>query len=53
MDALGEIPAGIEHLIVQLSIPIAYPRMNFLEYVPCQQHLDIIVLNRAKGCVGI
>ena len=31
-DAIFELPAGVEHLVVQLGIPIAYPRMNFLEY---------------------
>jgi PhoD related phosphatase len=33
IDALYELPVGVEHLIVQVGIPIAYPRMNFLEYV--------------------
>ena len=27
------LPTGVEHLIVQIGIPIAYPRMNFLECV--------------------
>jgi len=29
--ALQRLPEGVEHLVVQLGIPIAYPRMNFLE----------------------
>ncbi|KAG8739041.1 hypothetical protein FRC10_006236 [Ceratobasidium sp. 414] len=28
---LNRLPVGVEHLIIQLGIPIAYPRMNFLE----------------------
>ena len=35
-DAIFQLPAGVEHLVVQLGIPIAYPRMNFLEYVFCR-----------------
>lgn len=30
---LSALPPSVEHLIVQLGIPIAYPRMNFMEYV--------------------
>ncbi|KAG8798807.1 hypothetical protein FRC17_007311 [Serendipita sp. 399] len=30
-DRLWELPASVKHIIVQLGIPIAYPRMNFLE----------------------
>lgn len=33
MDALYQLSEGVEHLVVQIGIPIAYPRMNFLEYV--------------------
>ncbi|KIY65027.1 hypothetical protein CYLTODRAFT_76394 [Cylindrobasidium torrendii FP15055 ss-10] len=30
-DRLDAIPAGVEQLVIQLGIPIAYPRMVFLE----------------------
>ncbi|KAG8782803.1 hypothetical protein FRC15_006245 [Serendipita sp. 397] len=30
-DRLWELPASVKHIVVQLGIPIAYPRMNFLE----------------------
>ncbi|EIW84986.1 hypothetical protein CONPUDRAFT_162294 [Coniophora puteana RWD-64-598 SS2] len=30
-EALSRLPAGVEHLVVQIGIPIAYPRMVFLE----------------------
>lgn len=31
LDILHQLPSGVEHLIVQLGIPIAYPRMNLTE----------------------
>ena len=30
---IARLPATVEHLVVQLGIPIAYPRMNFMECV--------------------
>lgn len=30
-DAVRNLPPGVEHLIVQLGVPLAYPRMVFLE----------------------
>ena len=35
--SLAALPRNVEHIVVQLGIPIAYPRMNFMEYVAtCQ-----------------
>ncbi|KAG8217891.1 hypothetical protein J3R82DRAFT_6057 [Butyriboletus roseoflavus] len=31
MEAISQMPPHVEHLVVQLGIPIAYPRMVFLE----------------------
>ncbi|KIJ16745.1 hypothetical protein PAXINDRAFT_180062 [Paxillus involutus ATCC 200175] len=31
MDAISQLPHLVEHVVVQLGIPIAYPRMVFLE----------------------
>lgn len=28
---LASLPRTVEHIVVQLGIPIAYPRMNFME----------------------
>ncbi len=33
LDQVGALPSSVEHLVVLLGIPIAYPRMNFLEWV--------------------
>ncbi|KAF8557334.1 hypothetical protein OG21DRAFT_1475599 [Imleria badia] len=31
MEAISQMPPHVEHLIIQLGIPIAYPRMVFME----------------------
>jgi hypothetical protein len=31
MEAIGQLPFHVEHLVIQLGIPIAYPRMVFME----------------------
>jgi hypothetical protein len=31
MEAIGQMPPYVEHLIIQLGVPIAYPRMVFME----------------------
>lgn len=36
---LVTLPRTVEHIVVQLGIPIAYPRMNFMEYVTIVQFM--------------
>lgn len=43
---LRDLPKGVEHLIIQLGIPIAYPRMNFAELV--FSHSELSVLTRLQ-----
>ncbi|KAF9246124.1 hypothetical protein BU15DRAFT_84931 [Melanogaster broomeanus] len=31
MDAISQMPSYVDHLVVQVGVPIAYPRMVFLE----------------------
>lgn len=33
--AIAALPKGVKQLVMQLGIPIAYPRMNFVEKVLC------------------
>lgn len=31
--AIAELPKTVKHIVFQLGIPIAYPRMNFVEKI--------------------
>ncbi|KAF8491943.1 hypothetical protein JB92DRAFT_2797405 [Gautieria morchelliformis] len=52
IDALYELPVGVEHLIVQVGIPIAYPRMNFLEAALESKFNPLTALGRT-GSLGL
>ncbi|KAI0050058.1 hypothetical protein FA95DRAFT_1677081 [Auriscalpium vulgare] len=46
------LPQGIEHLVVQLGIPIAYPRMVFLENMLSSKFNPLLSLGRS-GSLGL
>ena len=46
-DAVRNLPAGVEHLIILLGVPLAYPRMVFLERTLSSSFNPLIML--AKG----
>ncbi|KAH7107375.1 hypothetical protein BKA62DRAFT_683171 [Auriculariales sp. MPI-PUGE-AT-0066] len=50
------LPDGVEHLVIQIGIPIAYPRMNFLESALSSRMNPLLALSRAgtfaKGMVN-
>ncbi|KAI9456269.1 hypothetical protein BJY52DRAFT_1204831 [Lactarius psammicola] len=49
---LHTLPPGVEHLIVQIGIPIAYPRMVFLETALSSKFNPLITLGRS-GSLGL
>ncbi|KAI9511315.1 hypothetical protein F5148DRAFT_1274284 [Russula earlei] len=49
---MSELPPGVEHLIIQLGIPIAYPRMVFLESVLSSKFNPLVTLGR-HGSLGL
>ncbi|KAJ3537495.1 hypothetical protein NM688_g6678 [Phlebia brevispora] len=49
---LGRLPRGIDHLVVQLGIPIAYPRMVFLETALESKFNPLVALGKA-GSMGL
>ncbi|KDR81789.1 hypothetical protein GALMADRAFT_239986 [Galerina marginata CBS 339.88] len=51
-DRLNSLPAGVEHLIVQLGIPIAYPRMVFLETALDSKFNPLVALGKS-GSLGL
>ncbi|KJA20267.1 hypothetical protein HYPSUDRAFT_68674 [Hypholoma sublateritium FD-334 SS-4] len=50
--ALNALPAGVAHLVVQLGIPIAYPRLVFLESALESKFNPLVALGRA-GALGL
>ncbi|KAH9056664.1 hypothetical protein EDB87DRAFT_1202257 [Lactarius vividus] len=44
---LHTLPPGVEHLIVQIGIPIAYPRMVFLETALSSKFNPLVTLGRS------
>ena len=50
--ALNSLPAGVTHLVVQLGIPIAYPRLVFLESALESKFNPLVALGRA-GALGL
>jgi len=52
LDSLYRLPASVEHLIVQTGIPIAYPRMNFLETALESKLKPLVALGRT-GSLGL
>ncbi|KAH9926121.1 uncharacterized protein B0H18DRAFT_1085075 [Fomitopsis serialis] len=51
-DRVGAMPPGVEHLVIQLGIPIAYPRMVFLENVLESKMNPLTALGRS-GSLGL
>ncbi|KAG8704747.1 hypothetical protein FRC08_002055 [Ceratobasidium sp. 394] len=49
---LNQLPVGVEHLIIQLGIPIAYPRMNFLE-TALESKFNPLTTLAQKGSLGL
>ncbi|KAF6764847.1 hypothetical protein DFP72DRAFT_985955 [Ephemerocybe angulata] len=49
---MRNIPSDVEHLIVQLGIPIAYPRMVFLEQALESKFNPLVALGR-NGTMGL
>ncbi|KAI6117739.1 hypothetical protein EDD16DRAFT_1885290 [Pisolithus croceorrhizus] len=54
-DHIKQLPSSVEHLIVQLGIPIAYPRLVFLETALDSKLNPLISLgrNRTLGLSGL
>ncbi|TFK55220.1 hypothetical protein OE88DRAFT_1780304 [Heliocybe sulcata] len=51
-DRLSHVPFHVEHLIVQLGIPIAYPRMVFMETMLESKFNPLVALGR-NGSMGL
>jgi hypothetical protein len=51
-DRLNNVPQGVDHLVVQLGIPIAYPRMVFLESALDSKFNPLTLLGR-NGSLGL
>ncbi|KAF9484877.1 hypothetical protein BDN70DRAFT_871851, partial [Pholiota conissans] len=51
-ERLNQLPPGAEHLVVQLGIPIAYPRMVFLETALESKFNPLVALGR-NGTLGL
>ncbi|KAG5652343.1 hypothetical protein H0H81_005364 [Sphagnurus paluster] len=50
---LAQLPSSVEHLIVLLGIPIAYPRMVFLETALESKFNPLVALGRVGGLGSI
>jgi len=51
-ERLSKLPPGVEHLCVQLGIPIAYPRLVFLEAALESRFNPLVALGKA-GSMGL
>ncbi|KAH7912158.1 hypothetical protein BJ138DRAFT_1005044 [Hygrophoropsis aurantiaca] len=51
-DCMKNLPPGVEHLIVQVGIPIAYPRLVFLETALDSKFNPLTALGRS-GALGL
>ncbi|EGO20988.1 hypothetical protein SERLADRAFT_351219 [Serpula lacrymans var. lacrymans S7.9] len=51
-EQVGRLPAHIEHLVVQIGIPIAYPRLVFLESALGWKFNPLVALGRS-GMMGL
>ncbi|KAG8745089.1 hypothetical protein FRC12_014663, partial [Ceratobasidium sp. 428] len=49
---LNQLPVGVEHVVIQLGIPIAYPRMNFLE-TALESKFNPLTSLAQKGSLGL
>ncbi|KZT11642.1 uncharacterized protein LAESUDRAFT_720903 [Laetiporus sulphureus 93-53] len=52
MEKAYALPGTVEHLVVQLGIPIAYPRMVFLEQMLSSNLNPLVMLGR-NGSLGL
>jgi hypothetical protein len=51
-ERLKQLPQNVEHLVVQLGIPIAYPRLVFLENALDSKFNPLLILGRT-GALGM
>ncbi|KAI0691176.1 hypothetical protein BC835DRAFT_1407314 [Cytidiella melzeri] len=51
-DRLSRLPQNVEHVVIQIGIPIAYPRMVFLETALESKLNPLVALGRA-GSMGL
>ncbi|KAJ7219131.1 hypothetical protein GGX14DRAFT_434737 [Mycena pura] len=51
-DRLSKLPSSVEHLCVQVGIPIAYPRLVFLEKALESKYNPLVALGKA-GSMGL
>ncbi|KAL0947072.1 hypothetical protein HGRIS_013213 [Hohenbuehelia grisea] len=51
-ERLMQLPPNVEHLVVQLGVPIAYPRMVFLEKALSSKLNPLVALGR-NGSLGL
>lgn len=51
-DRLNNLPPSVDHLVIQLGIPIAYPRMVFLETALESKFNPLVALGK-NGSLGL
>jgi len=51
-DRLNSLPPDVKHLVIQVGIPIAYPRMVFLETALESKFNPLVALGRS-GSMGL
>ncbi|KAL5529110.1 hypothetical protein ACEPAG_5084 [Sanghuangporus baumii] len=51
-DRLYRLPPQVQHLVVQIGIPIAYPRLNFLESI-LESKLNPLVVMGKRGSTKV
>ncbi|KAF8321571.1 hypothetical protein DL93DRAFT_2163184 [Clavulina sp. PMI_390] len=49
---IAALPRSVEHIVIQLGIPIAYPRMNFMESALESKHNPLVMLAKS-GSLGL
>ncbi|KAL1409475.1 hypothetical protein Q8F55_003458 [Vanrija albida] len=54
-DLIGRLPPDVEQLVIQLGVPIAYPRMSFLEHFLGAKYnpVNILARHNALGLGGM
>ena len=51
-DKIYRLPPQVQHLVIQLGIPIAYPRMNFMETI-LESKLNPLVAMGKRGSTKV
>jgi len=51
-SSVRNLPSGVEHLVILIGIPIAYPRMNFMEKALDGKYNPLVMLGKA-GTVAL